>query len=105
MITALFKVTGQGSYKGFSVSGHSGHSRSGTDIVCAAVSSSVMLVINLCVDYFEVDGSTEVIDDTATVSFTVNKPSKDADMLIKGLKEHLEALSEEYPDNVAVVTE
>jgi len=103
MITALFKVSGQGSYKGFSVSGHSGYSEAGSDIVCAAVSSAVMLTVNSCIDGFNVDGSTEVFDDT--VKFTVNKKSESADRLIGALKEHLEALSEEYPENVAVTIE
>ncbi|MCD7772191.1 MAG: ribosomal-processing cysteine protease Prp [Oscillospiraceae bacterium] len=101
MITALFKVSGEGSYNGFSVSGHSGYSEAGSDIVCAAVSSAVMLTVNICVDGFNVDAGTEVFDDT--VRFTVNKKSENADRLIGALKEHLEALSEEYPDNVAVV--
>ncbi|MCD8005510.1 MAG: ribosomal-processing cysteine protease Prp [Oscillospiraceae bacterium] len=101
MITALFKVSGEGSYSGFSVSGHSGYSEAGSDIVCAAVSSAVMLTVNMSIDGFNVNGSTEVIDDT--VKFTVNEKSENADRLIGALKEHLEALSEEYPDNVAVV--
>ncbi|MCD7889702.1 MAG: ribosomal-processing cysteine protease Prp [Oscillospiraceae bacterium] len=103
MITALFKVTGQGSYKGFSVSGHSGYSEAGSDIVCAAVSSAVMLTVNSCIDGFNVDAVPEVYDDT--VRFTVNEKSENADRLIGALKEHLEALSEEYPENVAVTIE
>ncbi len=103
MITALFRVTGEGSYKGFSVSGHSGYSEAGSDIVCAAVSSAVMLTVNMCIDGFSVDGTTEVIEDT--VKFTVKKQSEDADKLIGSLREHLEALSEEYPDNITVVAQ
>ncbi len=103
MITALFKASGDDSYKGFSVSGHSGYSEAGSDIVCAAVSSAVMLTVNIIIDGFNVDGSTEVIDDT--VKFTVNKPSENANRLIGSLREHLEALSEEYPENVAVAVE
>ncbi|MCD7822491.1 MAG: ribosomal-processing cysteine protease Prp [Oscillospiraceae bacterium] len=102
MITALFKVSGNGGYKGFSVSGHSGYSEAGSDIVCAAVSSAVMLTVNICIDGFNVDALPEVFDDT--VRFTVNKKSENADRLIGALKEHLEALSEEYPDNITVVT-
>ncbi|MCC8130522.1 MAG: ribosomal-processing cysteine protease Prp [Oscillospiraceae bacterium] len=101
MITALFKVSEAGSYKGFSVSGHSGYSEAGSDIVCAAVSSAVMLTVNSCIDGFDVNAEPEVIDDT--VKFIVNKPSENADRLIGSLREHLEALSEEYPDNIAVV--
>ncbi len=103
MITALFRVTGEGSYKGFSVSGHSGYSEAGSDIVCAAVSSAVMLTVNMCIDGFSVDGVTEVIEDT--VKFTVKKQSENADKLIDSLREHLEALSEEYPDNITVVAQ
>ncbi len=100
MITALFKVSEDGSYKGFSVSGHSGYSEAGSDIVCAAVSSAVMLTVNSCIDGFDVDASSEVIEDM--VKFTVNEKSESADRLIGSLKEHLEALSEEHPENVAV---
>ncbi len=100
MITALFKVSEGAGYDGFSVSGHSGYSEAGSDIVCAAVSSAVMLTVNSCIDGFNVDAVSEVFDDT--VRFTVNGKSESADRLIGALKEHLEALSEEYPDNVAV---
>lgn len=103
MITALFRVTGEGSYEGFSVSGHSGYSEAGSDIVCAAVSSAVMLTVNMCIDGFSVDASTEVLEDT--VRFTVRKQSENADKLIGSLREHLEALNEEYPDNIAVAIE
>ena len=103
MITALFKVSGEGSYKGFSVSGHSGYSEAGSDIVCAAVSSAVMLTVNICIDDFNVDARTEVFDDT--VRFTLIEKSESADRLIGALKEHLEALSEGYPENVAVTIE
>ncbi len=44
MIRADFSFTDKGA--GFKISGHSGYAEAGSDIVCAAVSSAVMFMIN-----------------------------------------------------------
>ena len=47
MIKATFyKDSEKGSFFGFNVKGHSGYAESGSDIVCASVSSMVMLFVN-----------------------------------------------------------
>ena len=49
MIKAEFH-TASGMINGFVVSGHSGYSGSGSDIVCAAVSSAVLMAANTLTD-------------------------------------------------------
>ena len=50
MIEAEF-LTYNGGFVGFSVSGHAGAGVFGKDVVCAAVSSAVMLTANTITDY------------------------------------------------------
>ena len=59
MITASFKSRNGQFYK-FRVSGHSGYSYSGSDIVCAAVSAMVMLTVNTVTDGFGVPSAVNV---------------------------------------------
>ena len=46
MIKADFYLNTDGSYRGFSVSGHAGYAKRGQDIVCASVSSLVINTVN-----------------------------------------------------------
>ena len=66
MIKVVFYKSGM-RYYGFDVSGHAGYDDSGKDIVCAAVSSMTMLVINTLevafgcdVDYDIDEGATKI---------------------------------------------
>lgn len=45
MIKAVFAVKGE-KFIGFTVKGHSGYAESGNDIICAGVSSALMLTVN-----------------------------------------------------------
>ena len=73
MIKADFERSG-GKLIGFCVSGHSGYSDPGSDIVCASVSSAV-------------------------ISMRLRGGDQS---LIDGLYQHLRALGEEYPKNITV---
>ena len=96
MINANFKRSG-GSLCGFSVSGHSGYADAGSDIVCASVSSAVMLACNLMTDIFKLDADISVGSDKISLSLR----SGDTGVL-EGLLDHLKALEEEYPENIKV---
>lgn len=96
MIKAEFKRS-RGKLTGFSVTGHSGYSSSGSDIVCASVSSAVMLACNLATDIFKLDADVKVEGE----SISLNQRGG-SDGVIKGLFEHLKALEEEYPENINV---
>lgn len=50
MIKAVFAVKGE-KFIGFTVKGHSGYAESGNDIICAGVSSALMLTVNTITDF------------------------------------------------------
>ncbi len=96
MISAEFFRSG-GGFKGFAVSGHSGYASSGRDIVCASVSSAVMLACNLATDIFKLKA--EVSAEGERVALSLQEPDNG---VIEGLYKHLSAVSEEYPENIRV---
>ena len=64
MTTASF-FKKNGKIQKFSVSGHSGYSEQGSDIVCAAVSSMVMLTVNIITEDLNVPCDVKVIEEDA----------------------------------------
>lgn len=101
MIKAEFFTTESGSVKGFRIKGHSGYSDFGSDIVCASVSSSVMLAINTAAEFFEVELTLDVQD--GDISCGIKEISSESDRLFKSLKSHLNEISKEFPKNLKVV--
>ncbi len=89
---------------GFHIEGHSGYSEQGSDIVCAAVSSSSLLVANTITDIMNVDAFAEA-DETGSLTLKVplNSTIKTNDIL-RGLLLHLTELSSQYPKNVTITT-
>lgn len=83
-----------GLYCGFIVSGHAG-GRYGTDIVCAGVSSAVMLTVNTVTDFLVADASVKIKENA--VGLRLNKPEADetARAVVYSLKEHLQMLARE----------
>jgi uncharacterized protein YsxB (DUF464 family) len=102
MITATFTKKNGNFYK-FRISGHSGYAESGSDIVCAAVSSMTMLTINTVNDGFGVPVDLSVDEATATIDFSLCTPDERACALIAGLEKEISALANDYPKNVRVV--
>lgn len=103
MITADF-YRKNGMYCGFIISGHAG-GKFGQDIVCAGVSSAVMLAVNTVTDFFEADACVKVKDNA--VGLKLNSPEADdsARVMIFSLKEHLQAMAEENGGIVVVTKE
>jgi uncharacterized protein YsxB (DUF464 family) len=66
VITAEFFVSRTGLYVGFRISGHAfcGLGKFGADIVCAGVSSAVMLAANTITDFFEADADVRLSENT-----------------------------------------
>ena len=98
MITAVFYKKGR-DFSGFRVSGHAGYADSGSDIVCASVSSAVQLTANLVTDYFKIKATAKAGKNVITLKIakTCEEEAREiASVLIKGLKEHLELISQQY---------
>ena len=99
MVEARF-IFADGKPIGFSVGGHSGYDRSGRDIVCASVSSAVMLTCNAVTEVFKVGAKVDVENDR--ISLRLDSASENGMLLIESLRIHLEALSVEYPKNISL---
>ena len=101
MIRAEF-LTKNGAPLGFRISGHSGASNAGTDIVCAAVSSAAYLTANTITDVIGVPADICVEDGFLSLKI----PAADADscgVLLKGFRLHMAALKEQYPTNIKLI--
>ncbi len=83
-----------GALCGFSVSGHAGCGSEGTDIVCAAVSSAVMLVCNAVTDYFK--ASAEVDVGKNRITLRLKEDNLSARRLVEAFYGHLEIIAEEH---------
>lgn len=102
MIYIDFLTGSDGRITGFRVAGHSNFSESGSDIVCAAVSSAVYMAINTITDVILIQPLALRVDD-GEVFFRIELKDEVAcrDMLA-GLKLHLLGLEEQYPQNINV---
>ena len=83
---------------GFEIKGHSGYSEAGSDIICASVSSAAFMAANTITDVIGLDADITLNDD-GFFKFKV-KPVPQAQATLRGLKLHLEALSQDYPENI-----
>ncbi|MDO4863843.1 MAG: ribosomal-processing cysteine protease Prp [Ruminococcus sp.] len=99
MIRAEF-LQSEGRYKGFRVKGHAGYADRGQDIVCAAVSSAVMLTANIITDGFMRDA--DVFADDDAVSCVAAAADEVTEAVIGMLKAQLEMLLEEFPNTITI---
>ncbi len=99
MIDAQFLTT-NGRLKGFAIKGHAGYALFGEDIVCASVSSSVMMTANTVTEILKVKADVKALDNEIRCGLL--EESDEAENLLKGLKLHLQLLSEDYPNTIKV---
>ena len=83
---------------GFSCSGHSGYANAGEDIVCAAISTAVQLVISYFCKYHNDDVDVTVNEQDALMELRCKKSFESADRQISVLSDFALQLSEEYSD-------
>lgn len=92
MITAQFNSD----FTAFNISGHSESASKGQDVPCAAVSSAVMLTINI----ISAVGHGKVKEKKNEIIFSGK--GKDTITVVKVLYQHLKAIQEEFPKNIQV---
>lgn len=80
---------------GFEISGHSGYSTDGSDIVCAAVSSAAYMTANTITDVLHINAAVTEDDGLMLLRMSSQDALKAKDIM-SGLKLHLTALSEQY---------
>lgn len=100
MINVKFFIDQNDMPVGFTVSGHAGYADFGKDIVCASVSSAVMLTVNTAMQNFNISADLNVGDNVVSCKF--KESSSDGAKLLLGLKAHFDALSEDYPKSIKV---
>ena len=101
MTTASF-FKSNGKFKGFRISGHSGYSEEGSDIICASVSSMMLLTVNTITESFGIEADVAVDENGATVDFSLRSDDERGCALIEGLWRELSALENDYPKHVRV---
>lgn len=101
MITAEFS-RGQAGFRGLRVSGHSGFADAGEDIVCAAVSSAVMLAANAITDIVGEDAQVALGEDELLITLPT-PPLESSVVFLQALHLHLTLLSEQYLQHITVM--
>ncbi len=70
-MTTIIFYKSEGYYYGFEEQGHTGYGESGDDVLCAALSSMTMLIINAIEVSFASDVDYKIDDKTADITLTV----------------------------------
>lgn len=102
MIAVSFLTSRCGGVVGFEVSGHAGLSESGSDILCAAVSSAAYLTANTITDVLHVTPLALRAEDGEMLLHIEQKDEPLCRDILHGLKLHLLQLEEQYPDHLQV---
>ena len=104
MIKATFYYSKNGALTGFNIKGHSGYAESGSDIICASVSSAAYMVANTIIEIMGVKAQATVSENgEMTLIVPENSAEKTKDILL-GFKLHISELSKQYPKNVTITT-
>lgn len=90
----------RGALTGFEIKGHSGYAQSDEDdIVCAAVSSAAYMTVNTITDIICSQADIKVEDGYLSVK---TDGAGEIQTILKGLRLHLQQLSQDYPENIKV---
>ena len=107
MTTVTFHSSG-GRLDGVVVDGHSGYAEAGSDIVCAAISSTVGLVECTFNEVLGLGAPVKVKEEEGYLSLRLptglgQSNEHTGQNLLTGLMVYLQALSQEYPENLIVL--
>ena len=86
----------EGRISGFCLEGHSNYASSGSDIVCAALSSAAYLVINTITDVMNIPASATAEDGYIGIVIE-NGYEEQCKELLKGFELHINSLKKQYP--------
>jgi uncharacterized protein YsxB (DUF464 family) len=105
ILAEFFQSSSDKRLLGFAVSGHAGTAESGQDIVCASVSSAVMMTANNVTEFFGeafgLKAKVQVLENDILLKLTEDTEGI-GDRLLLGLLTHLYMVSEEFPEAVRV---
>ena len=85
---------------GFEIRGHSGYKQSGSDIICASVSSAAYMTANTISEIIgsEIDAE----EKSGYMKILIKDKNDRTDAIVDGLKLHLTELSKQYPKYVII---
>jgi len=99
MIDAQFEQSA-GGFRAFRIKGHAGYADAGEDVVCAAVSSAVMLTANGITQCARVPA--QVNEGDNLISCRLSGEDERGALFLQALHLHLTCLEEQYPDHIRV---
>ena len=91
---------------GFSVSGHSGYSEAGSDIVCAAITAVVTMAEATINDVCGAKAKVRVKEADARITLTLPASCDEEESVqavLAGMMLTLSSLRDDYPDNIEVL--
>ena len=91
---------------GFSVSGHSGYSEAGSDIVCAAISAVVAMAETTINDVCGAKAKVRVKDEQARITLTLPVSCDEEETVqavLAGMMITLAGMRDDYPDYIEVL--
>ena len=100
MIRVKFFI-GNNRLTGFEISGHAMYAESGSDVVCAAVSSAAYMTANTVTEIIGAKAFASVGE--AKMRLTVNEANELTETVLKGFRLHVSELSKQYPENIRVI--
>ncbi|MBR4242052.1 MAG: ribosomal-processing cysteine protease Prp [Eubacterium sp.] len=90
-----------GSINGFECKGHSMSAPSGSDIICAFVSSACYMTANTITEIIGLEAETAV--DDGYMKLEITGSNEKAQDILNGMKLHLIELEKDYPENIKVI--
>jgi len=100
MISVTFQKSNAG-YTGLTMSGHAGYDDAGKDIVCAAVTSALIMTVNGVTEILKQKATAETGDNVVKFMLPLGASDTARDYLAS-LMLHLMYLSEDYPGTIKV---
>lgn len=100
MIIARFYKNTENKLLGFQVSGHAMQSEYGKDIVCASVSSAVMLTCNTITEAFKSNAKVSVEENEIMLKLVDS--DENAEKILLGFLTHMYFLSDEFTGRILV---
>ena len=88
---------------GFKCKGHSGTAESGSDVICAFVSSACYMAANTVTEVMGLDA--DAADTDGYMRLNIKASPKKAQDILNGMRLHLTELEKQYPNTVKVITE
>ena len=83
------------------ISGHANYDEYGLDIVCSAISTSIIMTLNL-IKLFELSNLIEYDLNEGYFQLIVKQSNENLDKILNNLKFTVENISQQYPKNVKI---